>query len=288
MATCLDDRMMNTHNGWTETETSQANGNPPPPLTLAQAIASILESCDDQTELLRQLMANSTHGGNGVRNFLTSAPSTYNDIATTHPPLFTEAGEPLEADHWLRAIESKFGPLHCMEVQKTLFVAQLLRGDASAWWANYTATRPADYQVSWTKFRSAFRAHYIPAVVMRRKCQEFMDLKQGGRSLPDYSKLFNHLAQYAPDQVDTNDKKKDRFMIGISTKLQERMALNIGVSFPEFVNNVIITDDAIRARKEAKKRKVVAAPSGSAPLRYQMVYHHGPTYLPRQQQHQHQ
>jgi hypothetical protein len=24
----------------------------------------------------------------------------------------------------------------------------------------------------------------------------------------DYSKLFNHLAQYAPDQVDTDDNKK--------------------------------------------------------------------------------
>jgi hypothetical protein len=52
----------------------------------------------------------------------------------------------------------------------------------------------------------------------------------------DYSKLFNHLAQYVPDQVDTDDKKKERCMIGLSTKLQERMALNIGGSFPEFVS----------------------------------------------------
>jgi hypothetical protein len=99
----------------------------------------------------------------------------------------------------------------------------------------------------------------------------------------DYSKLFNHLAQYAPDQVDTDDKKKDRFMIGLSTKLQERMALNTRGSFSEFVSNITITDNVIRAHKEAKKRKVVAAPSGSAPPRYQMVYHHGPTYPPHQQ-----
>jgi hypothetical protein len=66
---------------------------------------------------------------------------------------------------------------------------------------------------------------------MRKKRQEFMDLKQGGQSVHDYSKLFNHLAQYGPDQVDTNDKKKDRIMIGLSIKLQERMALNMGGSF---------------------------------------------------------
>jgi hypothetical protein len=46
---------------------------------------------------------------------------------------------------------------------------------------------PVDYQVSWAEFRDAFHAHYIPAGVMRKKCQEFMDLKQGGRSVHNYS-----------------------------------------------------------------------------------------------------
>jgi hypothetical protein len=50
--------------------------------------------------------------------------------------------------------------------------------------------------------------------------------------------------------VDTDEKKKDRFMIGLSTKLQERMALNTGGTFPEFISNVMIVDDAIRAHKE--------------------------------------
>jgi hypothetical protein len=85
-------------------------------------------------------------------------------------------------------IESKFGLSCCTKVQMALFTAQQLRGDASAWWANYTATRPTDYQVSWAEFRNAFRAHYIPAGVMRKKHHEFMDLKQGGRSMHDYSK----------------------------------------------------------------------------------------------------
>jgi hypothetical protein len=91
-------------------------------------------------------------------------------------------------------MESKFGLLRCTEVQRTLFTAQQLCGDASAWWANYTATRPVDYQVPWVKFRDAFHAHYIPAGVMRKKHQEFIYLKQGERSIHDYSKQFNHLA----------------------------------------------------------------------------------------------
>jgi hypothetical protein len=53
MATCLDDRMLNTCNRRVGAENPQGNGNPTPPSTLAQAIASILESLDEHTELLQ-------------------------------------------------------------------------------------------------------------------------------------------------------------------------------------------------------------------------------------------
>jgi hypothetical protein len=224
-------------------------------------------------------MANSARGGNGARNAPFLAPTTYDDFGATHLPLFTEVGEPLEVDHWLRVMESKFELLRYTKVQTTHFTAQQLCGDVSAWWANYTATRSADYQVSWAEFRDTFHAHYIPAGMMRKKRQEFIDLKQGGRSMHDYSKQFNHLALYVSDQVDTDDRK-DRFKIGLSTKLQERMVVNTGGTFSEFVSNIMITDDAICAHKETKKRKTVVAPFGSAPPKYQTVYHHGFTYDP--------
>jgi hypothetical protein len=116
MVTCLDDRMVNPRNVRVEAENSQGDGNPPPPPSLAQAITSILESRDEQTKLLWQLIANSTHGGNGARNAPAPAPTTYSDFTAMHLPLFTEAGEPLEANHWLRVIESKFGLLRYNEV----------------------------------------------------------------------------------------------------------------------------------------------------------------------------
>jgi hypothetical protein len=91
MITCLDGRMVNTRNMQNGAKNSEENGNPPPPPSLAQAIASILESHDEQTELLLQLVANSTRGGNRARNAPAPAPTTYNDFAAMHPPLFTEA-----------------------------------------------------------------------------------------------------------------------------------------------------------------------------------------------------
>jgi hypothetical protein len=45
------------------------------------------------------------------------------------------------------------------------------------------------------------------------------------------------MAQYALEQVDTDNKKKYHFMNGLSTKLQECLALNIGGTFLEFISN---------------------------------------------------
>jgi hypothetical protein len=189
----------------------------------------------------------------------------------------------LEADHWLRTVESKFELLNCTENHKTLFAVQQLLGDARAWWANFTATRKTN-QVQWAEFREAFRAQHILAGIMKSKHQEFMDLQQGDQLVYAYSKMFNHLAQYAPEQVDMDEKRKYHFMDSLSTKLQERLALSANWTFLELVSNTIIADDTIRAHQESKKKKALAAPSGSAPHKYRMVcapHHHPP------QQHQH-
>jgi hypothetical protein len=150
----------------------------------------------------------------------------------TQLPTFTEASKPLEADYWLRTTESNFNLLNYTENQKTLFAAQQLLGDAETWWTSFTATRPAN-QVQWAEFREAFRAQHILAGIMKSKHREFMDLQQGDQLVYVYSKLFNHLTQYAPEQVHTDEKKKYHFVNGLSTKLQERLALNADWTFLE-------------------------------------------------------
>jgi hypothetical protein len=119
----LHDSMVSTHDGSADAETAQLGGHSLPPPTLAQVIASIRESRDEQTELLRLLVTNSSHDGTMVGNARDQAWSSYVEILATQPPTFTEASDPLEADHWLHTIESKFELPNCTENQKTLFVA---------------------------------------------------------------------------------------------------------------------------------------------------------------------
>jgi hypothetical protein len=136
--------MVSTHDVSADAETAQPDGHLSPPPTLAQVIVSIRESRDEQTELLRLLVNNSNHDDTVVGNARDEARSSYVEFLTTQLPTFTEASEPVEADHLLYTIESKFDLHNCTKNQKTLFTTQQLLGDARVWWANFTATRPAN------------------------------------------------------------------------------------------------------------------------------------------------
>jgi hypothetical protein len=122
----------------------EATPNPPPvPLTLAEAIAALVNATADNTRFLRE-MAGQQFQQQGGRGYQQGPRETsYLDFSETRPPLFVKAEDPLEADEWLRVIEQKFGLLRCSETQKPLFAAQQLRGPASTWWGNFVAVQPA-------------------------------------------------------------------------------------------------------------------------------------------------
>jgi hypothetical protein len=105
----------------------RGNAPPPPPcppVSLEQLLVT-------QNNLLCLLMENETcRGDDRQQPQHRDRDSLYSNFLATHLPIFVEATDSLEANNWLHMTESKFGLLHCMEYQKTLYVAQQLRGSA--------------------------------------------------------------------------------------------------------------------------------------------------------------
>jgi hypothetical protein len=64
----LHDSMVSARDGSADAETPQSGGHSSPPPTLAQVIASICESRDEQIELLHLLVTNSNRDGTVVGN----------------------------------------------------------------------------------------------------------------------------------------------------------------------------------------------------------------------------
>jgi len=100
----------------------------------------------------------------------------------------------LEADSWLKTIESKFTLYPYNDNDKTSFAAQQLRGPARTWWDNHVAMFPAGTRFTWAEFKEAFKAHHVPAGVIRRKLTEFLALKQGNSNVMQYAQNFNTLS----------------------------------------------------------------------------------------------
>jgi len=79
-----------------------------------------------------------------------------------------------------------------------------------------------DQLATWREFSTAFREFFIPAGVINQKVTEFLEMRHGNRTVMEYVNKFNHWAQYAGSQVDTDDKK-DRFFRGLTPLLQEKL-----------------------------------------------------------------
>jgi hypothetical protein len=220
----------------------EATPNPPPvPPALAEAIAALVNATADNTRFLRE-MAGQQLQQQGWQGYPQGPRETsYLDFSETRPPLFIKAEDPLEADEWIHVIKQKFGLLRCFETQKPLFAAQQLRGPASTWWGNFMAVQPADHQITWDEFKLAFREHFIPEGVLNMKQEEFMKLKQGGDTVTQYLNKFNHLSQYAIDQVNT-DIKKNCFMMGLNDWMQRKMATCIDLTYGRAVSTALAVE----------------------------------------------
>jgi hypothetical protein len=97
---------------------------------------------------------------------------------------------------------------------------------------------------------------------MDRKLNEFLALTQGSRTVLQYAQAFNDLCQYVGYHADTNEKKRDRFRRGLSTKLRDCLNTVRANSYNELVNMAISQEDCIIARQAEKKRKTpMAGPS---------------------------
>ena len=158
----------------------RANPPPPPP---APTVEMLLAT---QTELLQRLVENQqAPPQQPPQQQQAPREATFQDFLSTQPPLFTRAEEPLDADAWIRIIESRFVLLThpCSAQRRAIFAAEQLRGEARLWWDDLVSMQPAAHIFTWEEFRTAFRAHHIPRGLLDRKLNEFLALTQGSRSV---------------------------------------------------------------------------------------------------------
>jgi hypothetical protein len=84
------------------------------------------------------------------------------------------------------------------------------------------------------------------------KQEEFMKLKQGGDTVTQYLNKFNHLSQYAIDQVNTDIKKKNCFMSGLNDWMERKMATCTDLSYGTAVSTTLAVESKYTSSGKSK------------------------------------
>jgi hypothetical protein len=74
-----------------------------------------------------------------------------------------------------------------------------------------------------------FRSHRVPQGIIKLKKKEFEDVKQGSMTVIEYVTRFTQISRYAPNDVDTDEKKQDYFLNNLNDglMLQKHVTLRI-------------------------------------------------------------
>jgi hypothetical protein len=135
------------------------------------------------------------------------------------PNKFSSATEPIVADDWLRSVNKDLVTCECTDAEKVRFMAHLLEGPAAMWWETYQITHPID-GLDWDTFREGFRSAHISSGTMNVKKDEFHSLRHGGRNLKEYMDELCALSRYAPEDIDTDAKRREKFLSGLKGELK--------------------------------------------------------------------
>jgi hypothetical protein len=148
---------------------------------------------------------NNNNGGNGNEE----PQRKLRDFQNSNPPTFTKSTEPLDADDWLRTIENKLEYAGFGANEKVLYATHFLAGAAGAWWENVCAMQPEGQVMTWEAFKTKFRKAHIPSGLIKIMRDKFLNLKQGGMSVPEYLDKFTTWGRYAPNDIDTDENKRE-------------------------------------------------------------------------------
>jgi hypothetical protein len=135
----------------------------------------------------------------------------HRDIQRTKTPTFSHFVELMDADDWLKSVEKKLQVVQCNNREKVLLASHQLVGPAADWWDAYVEAHEEPDTINWNEFKMTFWSHHVPQGIIKLK-KEFQDLKQGSMIVSEYATHFTQLSRYAPNDVDTDEKKHECFL----------------------------------------------------------------------------
>ena len=238
---------------------------------------------NNNNDMMQQMMAAQTQLMNMMAQFLANQnnqppppppPPPVDRLARflrLRPNKFSTATDPIVADDWLRSVHKDLVTCECTDVEKVRFTAHQLEGPTTQWWENYQITHPLD-GLTWDTFKEGFHNAHISSGIMNLKRDEFCGLKQGNRPLNEYMDDFCSLSRYEPEDIDTDAKRKDKFLSGLNGELKIPLSVAYAPNYQTLLDQAITLDNNIK-KEESRKRKYNANKYNSSSIQKKPHYH---------------
>ena len=127
------------------------------------------------------------------------------------------------ADHWFQQVDKI---LEAMEITSNATRIRLaafqLEGESQVWWDWIKALRNLE-ATTWEELHELFVGKYFPTSARHAKAQEFLELKQGMKTVFEYVAKFTKLARFADDYVAIDMDKVRKFEDGLKLSIQGKI-----------------------------------------------------------------
>ncbi|GAU50355.1 hypothetical protein TSUD_283640 [Trifolium subterraneum] len=180
--------------------------------------------------------------------------AAFREFCRMNPSEFAGEYVPSVAREWIQRMSGILDSMGCTELEKVTFATRFLRGAACNWWEGVRAYMTASQmEMTWANFRRLIIDHYIPESYRMSMERELIELKQGSKSVAEYTSKFNELVRYVADSDDalTEAWKIKKYRFGLRADIAHDVSMQQVASLGELIQKSYHAESGLEAmRKE--------------------------------------
>ncbi|KAI3771393.1 hypothetical protein L6452_02557 [Arctium lappa] len=188
----------------------------------------------------------------------TTRTCTFKAFLGCRPPEFKGSDNPLDCIAWVREMEQAFRSSECGEKQRVIFGSRMLRGIDLTWWDVYSASLESTVldQLSWSTFKEKLLEEYCNERSLDRIKDEFQNLKKGGMSVREYSRLFMDKLGFVGHLVPTEKDKIKAYIKGLPSDMMSMVRVTKTSTLREAMEEAQLMEDAYSLGRDQGGRQV--------------------------------
>ena len=131
---------------------------------------------------------------------------SFPELIKMTPKFYDEQNDPMAAEMWVEEMEKAFDASFVPADRKLGLAVYQLKGDAYNWWCKERDKIPGP--LTWEIFRDAFFHRCFPESIRQQMVADWINLRQGFKSVEEYEAEFNRLLRIASEGYHENEMMK--------------------------------------------------------------------------------